>query len=142
MEIKTQAALEKALAKTPDGEFTLAKGSFNIRITGAVAPILIVLAGAHLDIAGSPSARPQVTARENSQVTASIRAIIAKRLEKPLDQVTGDADIMGGHTGALGGDSLDHVEIIMDLEDLYDIHIPDDLAEEAGTLAGLVKVAA
>jgi hypothetical protein len=50
-----------------------------VRITGSVAPILILLAGVELDVGGSPAARPQVTAWENSQVTARENSQVTAR---------------------------------------------------------------
>jgi len=39
----------------------------------------------------------------------------------------------------LGGDSLDAIEIIMELEDEFDIEIPDKEAEKLKTVADIVK---
>ena len=70
MEIKTQAAFAKALKANPGGEFTLTGGQFRLNVTGIAAPILILMAGAHLDIESTAGLRVHVTAWENSTVTA------------------------------------------------------------------------
>ena len=52
--------------------------------------------------------------------------IIANQLQIDEDQVTADASFMDD----LGADSLDTVELIMALEEEFDIEIPDSDAEK------------
>jgi acyl carrier protein len=59
-----------------------------------------------------------------------VKEIIAENLEVNADQVVGEAKLIED----LGADSLDAVELIMNLEEEFDLEIPDDAAE------GLVKV--
>ena len=53
-----------------------------------------------------------------------IQNIIAEHLDLDVDSVTSDKHIMND----LGADSLDTVEIVMQLEEEFDIEIPDDVA--------------
>jgi len=59
-----------------------------------------------------------------------VKEIIAENLEVNADQVVGDAKLIED----LGADSLDAVELIMNLEEEFGLEIPDEAAE------GLVKV--
>ena len=56
--------------------------------------------------------------------------IIANQLQIDEDQVTPDASFMDD----LGADSLDTVELIMALEEEFDIEIPDSDAEKIRTV--------
>lgn len=56
--------------------------------------------------------------------------IIANQLQIDEDQVTADASFMDD----LGADSLDTVELIMALEEEFDIEIPDSDAEKIRTV--------
>lgn len=67
-EVTTQAALDKALAKNPNGAITLSAGRFSLSLTGAVEPVLVLLAGAHLSVSATAGAKASVEARENSSV--------------------------------------------------------------------------
>ncbi|MEM7316468.1 MAG: acyl carrier protein [Planctomycetota bacterium] len=58
------------------------------------------------------------------------------------------ADVLGTGPGAinagtrladLGADSLDTVELVMELEEEFDITIPDDVAERIQTIADAVR---
>jgi len=62
--------------------------------------------------------------------TNQIVDIIAKQLQIDEDQVTSDASFMDD----LGADSLDTVELIMALEEEFDIEIPDSDAEKIRTV--------
>ena len=62
--------------------------------------------------------------------TKQIVDIIAKQLQIDEDQVTPNASFMDD----LGADSLDTVELIMALEEDFDIEIPDSDAEKIRTV--------
>ena len=62
--------------------------------------------------------------------TDRIVTIIAEQLQIDEDQVTPDASFMDD----LGADSLDTVELIMALEEEFDLEIPDSEAEKIRTL--------
>lgn len=64
-----------------------------------------------------------------------IKEIISDRLGIGEDQVTDTAHLMDD----LGADSLDMTEIVLDLEDEYDIEIPDREADELMTAAAIAN---
>ena len=62
-----------------------------------------------------------------------IDKILSDRLNIDLDSISDEKDIVED----LGADSLSVVEIIMDIENEYDISIPDDDAEGLHTVGQL-----
>jgi len=72
------------------------------------------------------------TRRED--VAPKIRAMIAEQLHINADAVTSDATLI-----SLGADSLDVVEMVMHLEELFDIEITDAAAEKLHTVQDLVE---
>ncbi len=64
-----------------------------------------------------------------------IKEIIAEKLEIALEQVTDEAKFIDD----LGADSLDVVELIMTLEDEFDIEITDEEAEKIVTVRNAVE---
>ena len=64
-----------------------------------------------------------------------IREIIMEQLSVEEDAVTMDTHLMKD----LEADSLDAVEIIMAIEDEFDIEVPDEDAEKFQSVADLVK---
>ena len=64
-----------------------------------------------------------------------IQAMLAEALNLPLEKVTTDAKIVDD----LGADSLDTVELIMALEEAFDIEIPDDKAENIKTVGEAIS---
>ena len=64
-----------------------------------------------------------------------IREIIMEQLSVDEDAVTMDTHLMKD----LEADSLDAVEIIMAIEDEFDIEVPDEDAEKFQSVADIVK---
>ena len=64
-----------------------------------------------------------------------IKEIIAEQLDADEDVITLDTHLMKD----LEADSLDAVEIIMAIEDEFDIEIPDDDSEKFQTVSDIVK---
>ncbi len=64
-----------------------------------------------------------------------IKAIIAEQLSVDLKYVVSAAD-----WDSLGADSLDLVELIMTLEDAFDIEIASDVAEKITNVAEMVNL--
>ena len=62
-------------------------------------------------------------------VFEKIRAILANQLDADEDAITMDTDIAAD----LNADSLDVVELIMSIEDEFEIEIPDDSIENIKT---------
>lgn len=60
-----------------------------------------------------------------------IRSIVAKQLGVESDEVRPDANILDD----LGADSLDVVEMVMSLEEAFDIEVPDEDVEEMRTVS-------
>lgn len=64
-----------------------------------------------------------------------IRDILAEQLGVDAEDISLETNIMKD----LEADSLDVVEIIMAIEDEFEIEIPDEDAEQLQTVAGIVK---
>lgn len=64
-----------------------------------------------------------------------IRAAIAEQLNIPLDNITKDTRLIED----LKADSLDIVELIMDLEQRHGIEIPDDELSRIKTVGDIVN---
>ena len=64
-----------------------------------------------------------------------IKEILADQLDTAADSMTMESDI-----GAdLGADSLDVVELLMTIEDEFEVEIPDEEIENIKTIGDLVK---
>ncbi|MBC8266205.1 MAG: acyl carrier protein [Flavobacteriales bacterium] len=70
-----------------------------------------------------------------SDVTTKVKAIIVDKLGVDESEVTTEASF----TNDLGADSLDTVELIMELEKEFDIQIPDDKAEAIATVGDAIS---
>lgn len=68
-------------------------------------------------------------------VFEKIRDILCEQLELEEDQVTMEANILDD----LGADSLDIVDLVMTIEDEFDMEVPDDAAETIRTVADVVR---
>merc|ERR1719326_843121 len=68
---------------------------------------------------------PPAVAMVADEVEDKVKGIIAEQLGVELDSVTPGASF----TEDLGADSLDAVELIMVIEEAFDIEIPDEEAE-------------
>ena len=64
-----------------------------------------------------------------------VKDIIVDQLDVDEDKITLEASI----TEDLGADSLDVVDLIMSLEEEFDIKIPDDEVENVKTVGDIVK---
>ncbi|MCY3771445.1 MAG: acyl carrier protein [Gemmatimonadetes bacterium] len=64
-----------------------------------------------------------------------VKEIIAEQLGVDGDQVTDNASF----TDDLGADSLDTVELVMALEEEFDLEIPDEDAEKIVTVGDAIK---
>ena len=70
-----------------------------------------------------------------SDTNTKVKAIIIDKLGVDESEVTNDASF----TNDLGADSLDTVELIMELEKEFDIQIPDDEAEGIATVGDAIS---
>ena len=69
-----------------------------------------------------------------SSVQERVKKIIVEQLGVGDDQVTSEASFVDD----LGADSLDTVELVMALEEEFDIDIPDEAAEKITTVESAV----
>lgn len=70
-----------------------------------------------------------------SDIASRVKAIIVDKLGVDENEVTTEASF----TNDLGADSLDTVELIMEFEKEFDIQIPDDQAENIGTVGQAIS---
>ena len=66
----------------------------------------------------------------DKEVFEKVKKIVVEQLEVEEDQVTPEASFAND----LGADSLDTVELVMALEEEFDIEIPDEAAEQIDTV--------
>ena len=64
-----------------------------------------------------------------------VKDILVDQLDCEEDKVTMEASI----TDVLGADSLDIVDLVMSLEEEFDVEIPDDQVENIKTVGDIVK---
>jgi acyl carrier protein len=67
-----------------------------------------------------------------------IRTLVAEQLGLDVSEVDPEASILDD----LGADSLDVVELVMLLEDEFDIEVPDEAAEAMRTIADVERYVA
>ncbi|MCP4213841.1 MAG: acyl carrier protein [bacterium] len=69
------------------------------------------------------------------EILVKVKGVVAEKLNVGEDQVTADAKFVED----LGADSLDQVELIMALEDEFELKIPEDEAEKLTTVGVAVE---
>ncbi len=68
------------------------------------------------------------------EILAKVKSVVSEKLNVGEDQITTDAKFVED----LGADSLDQVELIMALEDEFDLKIPEEDAEKLSTIGAAV----
>ena len=68
-------------------------------------------------------------------VLEKVKAILAEQFDVEEDKITADTDLQED----LGADSLDVVDLVMSIEESFDIEIPDEEVENIKTVGDIVK---
>ncbi|MBR6661015.1 MAG: acyl carrier protein [Bacteroidales bacterium] len=69
-------------------------------------------------------------------ITAKVKEIIVDKLGVDADSVVPEANFVND----LGADSLDTVDLIMEFEKVFDIEIPDKVAENIQTVGQAIEL--
>jgi acyl carrier protein len=72
---------------------------------------------------------------EEKTIEQKVKDIIVEQLGVNADQVTTNAKFIED----LGADSLDTVELVMALEEEFNIEVPDEVAEKLQSVGDVVK---
>lgn len=70
-----------------------------------------------------------------SSVRDRVIEIVCEQMGQPKDKVSEETSFIND----LGADSLDTVELVMELEDEFDLSIPDEEAENIRTVGDAIK---
>ena len=70
-----------------------------------------------------------------SELTEKVMDIVCKQLNVPKDKLTAETSFVND----LSADSLDLVELVMELEDQFGVSIPDEEAEKIQTIGDAIK---
>ena len=71
---------------------------------------------------------------DRSEVAARIIELVAEKMDKPKDEISEDKSIIND----LGADSLDVVELMMDMEDEFELSIPEEEAQKLKTIGSVI----
>ena len=68
-------------------------------------------------------------------VLEKVKAILAEEFDVEEDKITADTDLQED----LGADSLDVVDLLMSIEDEFEVEVPDEEIENIKTVGSLVS---
>ena len=68
-------------------------------------------------------------------VLEKVKAILAEQFDVDEDKITADTDLQED----LGADSLDVVDLLMSIEDEFDVEVPDEEIENMKTIGDVVE---
>ena len=71
----------------------------------------------------------------SQEILEKVCSIVSEQLSVEAEEVKSDSNFQND----LGADSLDTVELVMALEEVFDIEIPDEAAEGIATVGDAVK---
>jgi len=69
-------------------------------------------------------------------VADKVKELIASQLNKPVEDITEDKEVVKD----LGADSLDVVEMIMSLEEEFNVSVPEDDAMNIKTVGDIINL--
>lgn len=75
---------------------------------------------------------------ERSEIAERIIELVAEKMDKPKDEISEEKSFIND----LGADSLDTVELMMDIEDEFDLSIPEEEAQKIQTIGDAVNYVA
>ena len=70
------------------------------------------------------------------EIADKVKELIAKQLNRPVDEITDDKEVVKD----LGADSLDVVEMLMSLEEEFNITVPEEDAVNIKTVGDIVTL--
>ena len=68
-------------------------------------------------------------------VLEKVKAILAEQFDVEEDKITADTDLQED----LGADSLDVVDLLMSIEDEFEVEVPDEEIENLKTIGDVVE---
>jgi acyl carrier protein len=69
-------------------------------------------------------------------IKETIYEIISRRMKLPLEELDGSANLKKDY----GADSIDTVEILFEVEEIYKKDVPDEMAETINSIDDLIAV--
>ena len=74
------------------------------------------------------------TATSREQVLAEVKQLVAEQVALPVNEIREECDLITD----LGYDSLDVVELAMELEEHFNVTVPDKMSDQARTVGQIV----
>lgn len=93
------------------------------------------ISGKSGEVCQHPVRPTRVETRPVASVKERVIEIVAEQLGVNKDQISSETSFVND----LGADSLDTVELVMELEEEFDINIPDDSAEKIQTVGQAIE---
>lgn len=104
-------------------------GLVTVGVIGVAGFVVARRPGSSFDVEGARSGGDPGT-KASTKISGKLRAILAELLGRPIDEI----GIRARFTADLGGDSLDLVEYIMTVEEVYGIEVSDEAVGEFCTV--------